>query len=189
MKGSTHSLIGVAVGAGIAAYGIWQGDNAFLLALVTAPAAAMLPDIDHNGTKLGRFRKVFMRVLVPVLCLLAVVGGVWLVHEHLLGNTLALAFLALGALFTVLLLLHIRQTKRFKKFVWFLSVHRGFTHTFVIPTVALVATLFIDERYISILLYGFFAGYMSHILSDCFTVQGCPIFYPVTRERVSFKRG
>jgi len=58
MTGKTHKFIGIVVGGAAAYYGVTAlHDPVHLFYLVAVPVGAMLPDIDHDNSKLGRSRK------------------------------------------------------------------------------------------------------------------------------------
>ena len=63
MRGTTHKAIGTVVGASIVVYAIKSEQPMLALGAVTAPFGAMLPDIDHDRSKLGAQRKVVMATI------------------------------------------------------------------------------------------------------------------------------
>ena len=185
MTGQSHKAIGVAAGAAIAIYGIGQGELAYALALVSAPLAAMLPDIDHGHAKIGKLRKQVANVAVTVLAVLVVVAA-WMYGRVVLENYRTVLLLGLIVVIPTLVLFKLSQTRWVRDTWGFVVKHRGIMHTLIIPVLTVFATIFIQDRYFLILTYGFLAGYMSHILADCLTSRGCPILFPLMRKNIKF---
>ena len=184
MTGKSHKAIGTAAGAAIAIYGLRHGEYVYALALVTAPLAAMLPDIDHGSAKIGKIRKLAANIAVTAAAVLLVVAA-WLHGRFILENYVTLALVAAIAVPTVVLF-KLSQT-RWARDTWgFVTKHRGIMHTLIIPICTVLAIPFIRDPYFQILAYGFLAGYVSHILADCMTVKGCPILFPILRHNFKF---
>ena len=191
MTGTSHKAIGTAAGAAIAIYGIRQGDYVFALALVTAPFAAMLPDIDHGSAKIGKARKLVANIAVTLVAV-AIVVAAWLHGQYVLDNHTNLLMVGLGVVIPTFFLFKLSQTRWVRDTWGFVTKHRGIMHTLIIPICAAVATIYIRDRYFLILVYGFIAGYVSHILADCMTTKGCPILFPLLKKNISlftFKTG
>jgi len=185
MTGKSHKAIGTAAGAAIAIYGIRQGDYVFALALVTAPLAAMLPDIDHGSARMGKLRKLIANIVVTVAAV-AIVMAAWLHGRFILDNYATLLMVGLGVVIPTFFLFKLSQTKWVRETWGFVTKHRGIMHTLIIPIFAAVATIYISDRYFLMLLYGFLAGYVSHILADCMTTKGCPILFPLMKKNIKF---
>jgi len=185
MTGKSHKAIGTAAGAAIAIYGIRQGDYVFALALVTAPLAAMLPDIDHGSARMGKLRKLIANIAVTMAAV-AIVIAAWLHGRLILENYATLLMIGLGVVIPTFFLFKLSQTRWVRDTWGFVTKHRGIMHTLIIPICAAIATIYIRDRYFLILLYGFLAGYVSHILADCMTTKGCPILFPLLRKNIKF---
>ena len=185
MTGKSHSAIGVAAGIAFGIYGIRQGDAIFVAGILTAPLAAMLPDIDHNSSKIGRLRKRAARVIM-VLLGLALVGVILYFGMYMTNEYTNLLALGLGVVLPMVLLFCLRKNRVVAKSLRFVSKHRGLMHTLLVPACALLATLFIQDRFLLVLVYGFIIGYVSHIFADCLTVRGCPILFPLTTQQIRF---
>jgi len=183
MTGRSHKAIGIATGIAITIYGIRQGNPAASLALVSAPLAAMLPDIDHNGSKIGKTRKEAMNFAVTAT-IIALIVAVWYYGWHIVNHPTVLIAGA-GVIGSILLFFALSKSRWFKNLLGFATKHRGIMHTLLLPACMLFAARFINEPYFLILLYGFVAGYISHILADCLTKNGCPILFPLTQKNIS----
>lgn len=183
MTGKSHKAIGTAAGAAIAIYGIRQGDYALALALVTAPLAAMLPDIDHGSARIGKLRKLMANVVVT-LAAVAVVIAAWIHGRLILENNTTLLMVGIGVVIPTFFLFKLSQTRWVRDTWGFVTKHRGIMHTLIIPICAAIATIYIRDRNFLILTYGFLAGYVSHILADCMTVKGCPVLFPVSKKNI-----
>ena len=184
MTGKSHKAIGTAVGIAITIYGLRNGINAAPLALVSAPIAAMLPDVDHNSSKYGRGRQQIAKIAVA-LAGLVLVAAAWYYSAYIAANYTALLTMALGVVGPAATLIIIGQTKWAKNLIGFASKHRGITHTLVIPVCMVLAAPFVREPYFRILLFGLVAGYLSHIVADCLTKKGCPILFPITTKTIN----
>jgi len=65
--------------------------------------------------------------------------------------------------------------------MWLVVRHKTITHSIFAIIIAGLITKF--HLYLG---YGLFIGVCSHILGDMFTVNGCPFFYPILKERQRF---
>jgi len=187
MTGKSHKAIGTAAGAAIALYGIRQGDFVFALALVTAPLAAMLPDIDHGSARIGRIRKLAANIIVTVAAV-AIVAAVWIQGHFLVENYRTLLMVGLGVVIPTFFLFKLSQTRWVRENWGFVTKHRGIMHTLIIPVFTILATIYIRDRYVLVLTMGFLAGYLSHILADCLTTKGCPILFPISKKNVKLSK-
>jgi len=185
MTGKSHKAIGIAAGAAIAIYGIGHGELAYSIALVSAPLAAMLPDIDHNQAKMGKIRKQMANIAVTVLAVIVVIAA-WTYGLVVIQNYRTVLLLGLVVVIPTFILFKLSQTRWVRDTWGFVVKHRGIMHTLIIPILTIVATIFITDRYFLILTYGFLAGYVSHILADCLTTRGCPILFPFSRTNIRF---
>jgi len=181
MTGKSHKAIGTAAGVAIAIYGARQGDFAYALALVTAPLAAMLPDIDHGSARIGKLRKLMANIAVTAIAV-AVVLAAWMYGRFILENYRTVLLIGLVLVVPTIVLFKLSQTKWVRETWGFVTKHRGIMHTLIIPILAVIATIFIQDRHFLILTYGFLAGYVSHILADCMTTSGCPVLFPFMRR-------
>ena len=184
MTGRSHKAIGVAVGAAFTIYGIRSGHPEAALALVSAPLAAMLPDIDHSGSKIGQFRKKAVNMAVTVTGI-ALVAAAWYYSAYIIENYRTLLTMLLGVIAPIGILLFLSQTKWVKNSIRFATKHRGIMHTLLIPAVLLFAAQFAAGVYFMILVYGFVAGYISHIFADILTKRGCPVLFPLTTKSIN----
>ena len=73
------------------------------------------------------------------------------------------------------------------------SGHRGITHTLLVPALLIAVMVFTNvyfARWRSLqgvlfsLVFGFLYGYVVHIAADLFNGKGCPIFWPITKNKV-----
>jgi len=184
MTGKSHKAIGTAVGIAITIYGLRNGINAAPLALVSAPIASLLPDVDHASSKYGQKRRQVAKISIAVAGL-ALIAAAWYYSAYIVANYTTLLTMALGVVAPVAVLVLIGQTRWAKNLIGFASKHRGITHTLVIPACLIFVMQFVHEPYFRIMLYGLIAGYLSHIVADCLTKKGCPILFPVTTKTIN----
>jgi len=184
MTGKTHKVIGIAAGVAFSIYGLRHGNPAAILGMVSAPMAAMLPDIDHGSSRIGKTRKLVANLVVAVLIVATVIAA-WRYSWHIESyRTLVLTLLVVAI--PIAVLFAISQTKWGRSTIGFVTKHRGIMHTLLLPVFMFFAVGFINEIYFRILVLGALIGYLSHILADCLTVKGCPILFPITRRNFSF---
>lgn len=185
MTGKTHKAIGTSVGVAMVMYGVRTGNALLALGMLTAPIGAMLPDIDHDSSKLGKSRKSVVkaiRITAITLAILSVLTAIVLVAMDLALSSIkvVLVVLPLSAVMIV------ATSEWFKKKFPFLTGHRAIMHTLVVPCVMVICASGIDIQFIQALLLGLSLGYASHIFADCLTIMGCPIAFPVSKECYHF---
>lgn len=186
MTGKQHKVVGA--GFGIAgAYILWSKTHDMNAALLVpaAIAGSMLPDIDHDRTKLGRGRKVFTTISSGLASVL-IYGGIALAGVLLVVTLLGIKSFGfsptiLGIVLGGLLLVAVLRPilKNSKAFKW-ATKHRGLMHTLVVPALLIVAVYLTPFPLWRALLIGLAVGYLSHLFADCLTVEGCPVFFPIS---------
>lgn len=197
MNGKQHFKVGIGAGIGtgialmsMSPYGVEPTVGAALGGVIAA-FASKLPDIDHNSTKIGRARhkvtstsNVFITIAAVVLSVfsifLAVTG-----RTNIAGHGIPTEILwkvAAGCVIVVLLKQALSQNKTVK---W-MTAHRGFMHTLILPICFGVGAWFLTEPLIRRALIGLTVGYVCHLDADMYTVDGCPLMFPITKH--SFRR-
>lgn len=186
MQGSTHKAIGFAAGAGIVTYAVLTGRPLMAFGIITAPAGAMLPDIDHHNSKLGRTKdKLFS--LIKVISLGAMICAlVVLAISVILGILNVTASICLSVI-GVGLLINITLSDYLAKKFPFLTKHRGIMHTLVLPVIMLLFCNMTKYDIPRSLVFGLAIGYLSHLYADSLTVEGCPLVWPISKECVGPK--
>lgn len=187
MNGKQHLAIGCAVSVGIAAYSVKNGDVNMIPAILTAPFGAMLPDIDHDMTKLGRTRKKATSALkvISILAGLCAVGFGFYMMIALGDITKAIIYL-LGLFIPATLVLLLLKVPRVKSFMGFAGKHRGIMHTLLVPLLLSLPLITGSTNSIfTALLLGIAFGYVSHLFADMCTIEGTPILWPLTRKCVN----
>lgn len=171
MLGRTHMAAGAIAGAGLATVaGTTSPYAAVLIAL--AAAGALLPDLDHQGSRLSRV----CRACAPLLGLAACL---WWVHRHAAAtNGAARGMLAVGALVTgAVYLLPLAVSRALD--------HRGPTHSLLLwAALAISGAVFYRGPY-SLCLVAVAAGAaIGGCVPDAMTLAGAPLLWPVARRRV-----
>lgn len=188
MMGATHRLIGIYTGILLAMLGVWGGASVWLVMAAMTPVGAMLPDIDHNSTKLGRKRKAAVggakkiAAVAAVLCLIA-----YITHEaRVVGIASAVVKLVLAAA-AICFLIFLATNPAVKKKLKFYTKHRGIMHTLAVPALLLYLALGVMEaEAATYAILGVAVGYMTHLLADCLTVGGCPFLWPLSYKPIHF---
>ena len=185
MTGKTHKFIGIAAGAAIAYRGLTADDPTSLFFLIACPIGAMIPDIDHDNSKLGRSRKSIMTVISTMFSSFALVAVCFfLVDAYRNDNLLPAIGIVLIVLIPFLLFSILSRIKVVRKNLKFMLKHRGLMHTLVLPALMFGAGFLVTEPTFRILLMGVNIGYITHILADMMTVHGCPVLYPLTKKNI-----
>ena len=190
MMGTQHKVVGIGMGvAGAIIIVNGQGDQLGSLVAFTSAIGAMLPDIDHDRTKIGRKRKFVTKlsgqaltILVCVaICILGVVGGGMTLGIMQAG--LATENLMVGSCIVLGLGVARKFLSNSPSFKW-MTKHRGLMHTLV-PVIALYFLM--NATTYRIWYYGIFGiliGYCSHLFADMLTVEGCPILFPLSKRNI-----
>ena len=192
MTGAQHKVVGVGwglAGAYIAVAG--HGDPTGALIAATSVIGCMLPDIDHDMTKIGRKRKVvttltttvvnaivFGGIVVGLIAALFVFKG--FIDFGVSPVRLLLAVAGLGIV--AVLKKVIGNSKTFK---W-ATKHRGLMHTLFVPLLMGLALTASDYPVYHYGVLGLLIGYLSHLFADMETVEGCPVLFPITKKHIRF---
>lgn len=192
MTGVQHKIVGIGFGiAGATIVTAGLKDPNGLLVLAGSIVGCMLPDIDHDMTKIGRKRKVVMNLTTKTANLL-IYGGIAACAILLLLTVRGFVnfgidpkLLAIGAVGLIAVAFLKKVIGNSDTFKW-AAKHRGLMHTLVVPIL-----LYLLARASSFPLYhwtaiGLLVGYCSHLFADMLTVEGCPVLFPLTKMNVRF---
>ena len=190
MTGKTHKFIGIVAGGAAAYYGMTVlHDTAHLFYLAAVPVGAMLADIDHDSSKIGRTRKGVFAVISTVFAALMVGAISFFLFDAYKKNMLTQAILTvLVILIPFALLTSLTKINFVKDNLKFMVKHRGLMHTLIMPAVLSAAAFFIKQPEFKIIVAGLAIGYATHIFADLLTVKGCPILYPLSKKNISIMR-
>lgn len=193
MMGVQHKTVGIGFGIATALYvaeGLGEPAPA-IISLATATIGCMLPDIDHDKTKIGRKRKLVTDVLGK-LTTTAILGiiGVSAVLVALLSVGVVNAGIdiySVGiALVGGILFIGARNFMQNNKTVRWLTKHRGFMHTAILPILIFIMANASEFVYWRFSFVGLGVGYVSHLLADMLTVEGCPVLWPISKSNIRF---
>lgn len=178
--------MGVAASAGILAYMVLaQAPPELTLSLLTIPAGSMLPDIDHDRSKLGRNRK---KVSDGIKFITGAVVIGFVAFSYMSGGP-SNAILNAGYVgFMALLINIIENNKHVKKQLGFITKHRGIMHTLIPPIFLIGTIMWTSNLYYQYLIFGLSIGYVVHLLGDMATEMGAPILWPLTKANVRYFR-
>ena len=187
MTGKTHKAVGVCVGIAFTYWGIkTYGDPMFAISTVASAVGAMLPDIDHDNSKLGSQRKIVVSAASKVLsALFGVVVALICVRLALSKLYTQLAIMLLLIILPVLVLSILASLPFVRKALKFFTKHRGIMHTLAIPLLLYLGFMLISNATARFALIAMAAGYMSHLLLDCLTNRGCPILWPMVLKNIA----
>lgn len=177
MNGKNHTIAGAAAGVAttIAAISVGQYEAA-LLAIPSAIVGAKLPDMDHKKTKAGRIFNAF-RTIVPIAAVALMFMYVYAVIYK--AAKLNILFLVIPALLVYAL----------RDGAWFWK-HRHGTHTLIIPVVLVIGYLILEASMpvIATTIIALDMGYISHLLADTLTYDGCMLLYPFHKKPIKLTK-
>lgn len=132
----THTAFGVLFGLAVFTVSTWlavlpNNAEALLGMIIAAAIGALVPDLDHTGSYLGRRLRIVSFVIHTIFG-----------HRTMTHSLLGLGLFTIGG-FALLILLNLPLY----------------------------------------LLAGFFAGVVSHLVSDAMTPSGIPLYWPFSKER------
>ena len=186
MQGKTHKAVGFMTGAAIVTYAVSVNSPLMCFGMITAPIGAMLPDIDHHNSKLGRTKDTVFNVIdkickvVCIVALLVTIAAVFTPARAAICPISAAAFGVSGVIVFVL-------SDKFSKTFPFLTKHRGIMHTLVLPIILLVLCAMSNNPVTKSLVFGLAAGYLSHLYTDSLTKEGTPLVWPLSQDLVGPK--
>ena len=188
MMGKNHKAIGVATSVAISSYGLATGQPLYLLSLAATPFGAMFPDIDHHNSKLGRQKNELVDKL-------KMVGGYFLSFSlgylvtdgYYTGSMFRTIIACVLGLSMFIAVLFIRKATESNEHLKFFVKHRGIMHTLIVPAVLTVCGFSLHAEFVAIVLNCFSLGYISHLVADCTTVEGCPVLYPFSRNNFGLR--
>ena len=189
MNGKQHKLTGVALATGVAACVLMKEQSYAtqgMLMAMSIPFGAMLPDIDHNHSKLGAQRKA---AVDTVSFIGKIVGSIFYVYY--VGSTFmkspnkAYIILAITAVIFLSLWL-ISKVGPINDILHFTLKHRGLMHT-LIPPIGMWALMKYTNPVQAIMLItkGLILGHIVHLIGDLMTVSGDPIAWPIITKPIS----
>lgn len=191
MMGTQHRLVGIGFGVATALYvaeGLGQPGPA-MAALLGSSVGCMLPDIDHNNSKIGRKRKFITNLTSKATTGLAV-GAIILGAIAILATSVGMinsgvdvTMLGLGIVGAILFMAFRKWAASSKTFKW-LTHHRGFMHTLIPPVLIALIAYSTSFGYWHYGFLGLAIGYVSHLIADMITVEGCPILWPLTKNNI-----
>ena len=155
------------IGAALSLYTLPKlGIEANLITAAAASAGALIPDIDHPGSKINQIM-LPMKNRLGKMIIYSGLGGVLLYKASSLHSTLSF----LGLILIIIGLSH----------------HRSFTHS--IPSaisLSIISFMFFQNYFSNNLIYAFIIGILSHLIGDFLTKQGIELFYPITDKNYRF---
>lgn len=192
MMGVQHKVVGIGAGvAGAILIVNGQGEQLGSLVAFTSVIGAMLPDIDHDRTKIGRKRKFITNLSGNALTILASAASIILILAiaGMVSGVLAAGInwdrLGTGAAIIMCVDIARKRIANSKNFKW-MTKHRGLMHTLV-PMIGIYLLMTVTPNkiwYYS--LFGILIGYGSHLFADMLTVEGCPILFPLSKSNFRF---
>lgn len=184
MMGHSHKMVGIVVGVVLALCGFLHSEFAMVVMPFVVPVGAMLPDIDHNSTRLGKKRKKVVGVVWKAVFASIVFAGVYGVCASIMKKLYLDALLCIVAVLVLGLFLFVFPKSTWaKKHSKFFTKHRGIMHTLLVPAVLLwLAVRVVPDKTVGMVLVGIAYGYLTHLVGDCLTVGGCPLLWPFTEK-------
>lgn len=186
MTGKSHKAIGFVAGLSLAMYlTSTTGNPLAVIAVITSTAGAMMPDIDHDNSKIGSARKQVFRLVRSIVTFVSIwsIFG-FAAYAYLTKNVSAL-LIAGVAIVVMFGFTFLATNPKIKKQMNFLVKHRGIMHTLFVPALMLVAGKYFANPILESILTGFALGYFSHLFADTLTVAGTPLLWPLSKRNIS----
>lgn len=186
MTGKSHFALGCATAAAIAYIGLKENNASQVVMCLTIPFGAMLPDIDHDRTKLGRKRveiTTWVKRIIACVCIAYIVDLIYLITvkgADLVQTLIGLA-MSVGPIAVCILLASNPAIKNKTKFF---RKHRGIMHTLFPIAGMLIGAHMLKGGFLAMLLIGVSIGYVTHLIADQETVMGNPLLWPLTEKNI-----
>lgn len=190
MNGTQHKVVGMGfgiAGAYIATAGLNEPTGALIAA--TSIVGCMLPDIDHDNSKIGRKRKFVTELSTKVLnalIMVGVVGGLvlaFLIFKGFVDFGVNVTQLLIGIVGLIVIGVLKKIVGSSDVFKW-ATKHRGLMHTLAVPACFFFVIRSTQYPVFYWGTWGLLIGYLSHLFADMCTIEGCPILFPLTRKNI-----
>lgn len=178
MMGRTHAVSGTLVFGGVTLVHVFPIPE-LIAGVVITTAAALLPDIDHHKSTITKTYGPITKIVHWL------VGMVFGPHRH---GTHSILFVALVGFGTQLAVEHREHLAAKISLVIVLSiVTGGLIRLFkikgwlddILPIPIFVGVIFFTDLDLSIVPPALMLGTAAHIMGDCLTDHGCPLFWPL----------
>lgn len=191
MMGAQHKVVGIGFGVATAIYmaEYLQRPGPAMVALGGSVIGCMLPDIDHDRSKIGSKRKVVTNIASRVTTTIVVVGIIvcaaliFAISYGLVNSNINPATLLTGLVGLIAFMLARAFLSKSEAVKW-MTHHRGLMHTLVPPALIFMLSMSSDFSYWQGFFIGMTIGYLSHLLADSITVEGCPLLWPFTKKNI-----
>ena len=198
MNGIQHKIVGTGFGIATAMTLIeTTGSPMGMLAVPAAIFGSLLPDIDHDMTKMGRKRAATTRVItstvkmiltaIVVITVIAIAYVLIQFKNQALEYDMKYGMLLLPIVGVIGLSIVAKAITGSDTYKW-ATDHRGLMHTLIVPALLFWAQSYCKAPYFYIVVHGVMIGYLSHLLADMFTVAGCPILFPLAKWKIRLMR-
>ena len=191
MMGVQHKAVGIGFGLASSMYlaEALEAPAPAVLAFATCVAGSMLPDIDHDKTKIGRKRKfatdLLSKLTTSAIMAIIAVGTIIIValSVGMINVGISLEQVALAVILALAFIVVRKMISKSSTFKW-MTKHRGLMHTLIPPIIIFIAAGASDFIYWCSAFIGLGIGYVSHLLADMLTVEGCPVLWPIYKGNI-----
>lgn len=192
MMGAQHKAVGIGFGIALFMYTASVTKDPFSgLALAGSTIGCMLPDIDHDNSRIGRKRAFVTRMSGKMITGL-ISAGIILATILLILTFVQMDKPESQTSFTQILIVlaglvvvsAVRKAIGNSKTFRWMTKHRGLMHTLVVPAIIYVALTASSAPIWRDMCLGLLVGYCSHLLADMLTVEGCPILFPISKNNI-----
>lgn len=196
MMGTQHKTIGTGFGLALYMYTASTIQDPFSgFILVGSVIGCMLPDIDHDRTRIGRKRAFVTRVSGNILTALVSAGiigatallifTIWQMDKAESNTRFTNLLVVLAGLILFSIIRNV--IKNSKTFRWAVK-HRGLMHTLAMPALLGYAMTVSSAPIWKNTFIGLIVGYCSHLFADMLTVEGCPVLFPLSKNNIRILR-
>lgn len=190
MNRPQHTTVGIGMGVGSSLVAFAATRDIFSLASFFGSFfGCTFPDWDHDLTKEGKVRKQVFQLTGKLLTVIAVLGTAFLayaiikmpdlIERYNISTDRAMLYLMVCVVFLLA-----KKVLSNNKLVKWACKHRGLMHTLIVPLLLGIGIFTLKIPFIGYLLYGTLTGFCSHLIADCFTTEGCPLLFPLTRKNI-----
>lgn len=186
MTGKSHFTLGCAVAGAIAYLGVQDNNVGQVAMTLTIPFGAMLPDIDHDMSKLGQKRvKIvnYIKLAIKVVCVLYALDLAYMIviNKQEPAAVITGSLVSYGPILFAILVTH---NPIFRSKTKFFRKHRGIMHTLFPIGGLILGAYMLKGGFMSMLLTGVSTGYATHLFADQETKMGNPLLWPLTDKNV-----
>jgi membrane-bound metal-dependent hydrolase YbcI (DUF457 family) len=190
MLALNHAQLGVSIVLGLS---IYYNMPFYLPLIIFVVFAAVMPDIDHPGSELGKYFKPIGKVLPHRGVTHSLLGSaivIYAIHALISYDRAFTSFLVIGAIFgwnitkkifkehILAIDNHTKSMVSEQQTEWLLGILNFIINFFLL----IVLVLLWKQEYGKVIFQLISIGYLSHLVGDFVTIEGIPLFWPIKQK-------